>query len=419
MIIFFLSIFSTVMSGIWLVVAIVQPRWGYQISSRHGLAPSTATTLAALSAKSIELSFVTVFISCIGQVLTRRSFIRGSQGMTLGEMTMRNWVIQPGSLITHAESVPHAGLTVLGALTLTATVAATFYTTASDAMVAPKLKYGGWEAKELSGYIHNSYPRVEYIKEMCPSLTALIPEEDHDEAEGGCISVQFSGESYRSLMSFMNVWTRIKNNGTKLDYMDVRPAGTALLHDNTTMQASWIETSNSNVTANFERHGRIINNVTMAMPHPGVYAAAISEENNILQPDDLAGVGEYSLRAGVVSPTINVMCVSMSKEELAPLVYTEWPNSHSNETGVGDQMIGWEGWHLEVPNQFDNETYLNRTVVDDIFKWGPDYDRRPPVFQLVSASAKPWKVHSIILSSILQITTYLPTRPWLILVLSI
>ena len=27
---------------------------------------------------------------------------------------------------------------------------------------------------------------------------------------------------------------------------------------------------------------------------------------------------------------------------------------------------------------------MNRTVVDDIFRWGPEYGRAPPVFQMVS-----------------------------------
>lgn len=61
-----LSVFSTVMSGIWLVVVVVQPRWGHTISSRGRLPPSTATTLTALLSKMIEMSFVTVFISCVG-----------------------------------------------------------------------------------------------------------------------------------------------------------------------------------------------------------------------------------------------------------------------------------------------------------------------------------------------------------------
>lgn len=379
--IFLLSIYSTVMSGIWLVVAIVEPRWGHGISSQQGLNPSTATTVCALVAKTIEMSFVTVFVSFLGQVLTRRAFVRKTSGMSLGEMTMRNWVFQPGSLITHAETVPSAGMTILGALSLTATVAATFYTTASDAMVAPKLKYGGWESKELKGHYLSSYANAQYVQQMCPSL---LKDEDEEHAHEACMNVQFSGQSYRNLMDFMDIWTDINDNGTGAStQLSNRPAGTTLLYDNTTMEAAWIETHASDVERSFEEHSRIVNNVTMAMPHPGVYGAATSKINGILQPDDLAGVGEYKLRAGVVAPSINVMCVSMSAEELEPLVFTEWPDIDEDddieETGVGDQVMAAEGWEDMVPVWAEDE-YLNSTDVDDIFKWGEDYDRRPPVF---------------------------------------
>lgn len=64
-----------------------------------------------------------------------------------------------------------------------------------------------------------------------------------------------------------------------------RPNPVGLLHDNTTVTGSWINKVNmADVSA---RHGRIINNVTMAMPHSGVFAAAREPLNGILQPYDL------------------------------------------------------------------------------------------------------------------------------------
>ncbi|ODA79218.1 hypothetical protein RJ55_04811 [Drechmeria coniospora] len=379
-----LSVYSTVLSAIWVIVSFVQPRWGYKIASRGGLAPSTATLITALVAKTIELSFVTVFIACVGQVLTRRAFARKSGGMTLAEMTMRNWVIQPGYLVTHFETIPYAGLTVLGALSLTASIVAMFYTTASEAMVAPKLKFGDWEDRELRGFVRSSYLNAAYVRQTCPSL---IRTNEDSFATESCMNVQFSGQSYRSLQSFMTVWTAISNNGTsRTEVMSERPDGTALLYDNTTMTSTWIETEHSNVTAKNAEHGRIVNNVTLAMPHPGVYAAATNPINGILQPVDLAGVGEYSVRAGVVSPALNVMCVNMSPDELAPLIYSTWPNARLNET-MGQTVVD-PTWENDVPrwlNESGLPEYLNRTVVDGIFRWGPEYGRRPPIFQTAPA----------------------------------
>ncbi|KAF4928960.1 hypothetical protein CGCVW01_v001698 [Colletotrichum viniferum] len=381
-----LSIYSTGLSCLWFVVAVVQPRWGPTISSSGGIAPSTATMVCAMFAKTIEISFVTVFVAFIGQVLTRRSFVKSSKGMTLAEMTMRNWVIQPGFMLTHWETLPYAAVTFLGAISLIATIASTFYTTASDVMVSPKLRYGGWESKALNGYVLSSYANTFATQDSCPTPLRKEDPNGPEFAARSCLDIQYAGQSYRNLVSFLTVWDEINHNGTgaSLD-MSHRPVGTTLLYDNTTLTTTWVKTEYSNVTRQYEEKGRIIHNVTLAMPHPGVYDAATNPVNKILQPNDLSGVGEYAIRASVVSPVINVMCVNMNEEELAPLIYTKWENSQTNATGVGNQTTGWAGWEGEVPHPEEDE-WLNRTTVDDIFRWGPTYGRRPPVFQLYPAN---------------------------------
>ena len=59
----------------------------------------------------------------------------------------------------------------------------------------------------------------------------------------------------------------------------------AMLFDNTTVNGSWIHIENMTITSN--KYERIVNNVTLAMPHAGVVAAARDPINNILQPQDL------------------------------------------------------------------------------------------------------------------------------------
>ena len=49
-------------------------------------------------------------------------------------MTMRAWVMQPGTMITHGHTVRYAGWTILGVASLLATLVAMLYTTASDAL---------------------------------------------------------------------------------------------------------------------------------------------------------------------------------------------------------------------------------------------------------------------------------------------
>jgi hypothetical protein len=196
---------------------------------------------------------------------------------------------------------------------------------------------------------------------------------------------------YYNYLSWMQIWAAINQNGTgESTSMTERPQAVAMLYDNTTVQGSWIMLNSSNVTANYDRFSRVINNVTMAMPHAGVYAAARDPKNNIMQPSELDGVGGYSVSASVVSPAVNVLCVNMAKDELAPLVYTEWPNANlTNSTQIPGQLIPADltGWVNDIPLLSSNGTWLNSTAVDDIFFWGEMYERRPPVFEMVSM---PW-----------------------------
>ena len=129
-----LAIYSTVFSGMWLLIAIVKPRYGQRITSNGKFPPGTASLLCAAFAKTIELSFVTVFVAFLGQVLSRRAFIKQSRGITIAEMSMRSWVMQPGTMITHWESVRYAALSFLGTVALTGAFMAMLYTTASDAL---------------------------------------------------------------------------------------------------------------------------------------------------------------------------------------------------------------------------------------------------------------------------------------------
>ncbi|KAL8824532.1 MAG: hypothetical protein Q9191_004994 [Dirinaria sp. TL-2023a] len=110
----------------------------------------------------------------------------------------------------------------------------------------------------------------------------------------------------------------------------------------------------------------------MAMPHAGVFAATRDPVNSILQPQDLNGLGEYDVHASVPSPSTNVLCASMQREELKPMVFSEWPAGK----GPATNLTGWPTSQAipKWPN------WLNRTTVDDLFEFGEKYGRRPPVF---------------------------------------
>lgn len=146
-----------------------------------------------------------------------------------------------------------------------------------------------------------------------------------------------------------------------------RPPGFGLLYENTTITAQWINMIDTKVIS--KEHGRAINNVSLAMPHAGVFEAAHASRNDILQPEELNSEGTYSLRASVPSPVMNVLCVNMDKDELAPIIYDTW---NSEIVNISNWIVG---------GLADNATTTNKTKVDDIFGWNAEVRiNYPPVF---------------------------------------
>ena len=162
-----LSVYSTMLSALWFGVAIARPRYRHGIAHNGRMSPATATLVAAAIAKSIELSFVTVFVTFLGQVLSRRALVRRSKGITISEMSMRSWVMQPGTMITHWQTVRYAALTFLGVIALLGSLVSMLYTTASESLVAPKIKMGSLEPRTLYGRVATTFANDKYIQKNC------------------------------------------------------------------------------------------------------------------------------------------------------------------------------------------------------------------------------------------------------------
>lgn len=279
-----LAIYSFVFSGIWLGLAVQAPRYHKHIMTNGPLSPGTASLLCAGFAKTIELSFVTVFVSMLGQLLSKIAIRKNSQGITIADMLLRQWIMQPGSLITHWETIKYAALTVLGATTLMATVISMFYTTASDALVAPKLKYGGWDNKELIGQVKTIFGNQTHLASHCK--TPISEDDDPWNAGATCMEIEHSGQAYHNYAQYLSLWSDWKNVTPAGAFdMSKRPPPVGMLWDNTTITGSWVEeVKMPDVSKQYKRR---VHNVSMVLPHPGVANAAKLDNNSILQPQDL------------------------------------------------------------------------------------------------------------------------------------
>lgn len=362
-----LSIYSTVFSGIWLMIAIRRPRYGHTITTAGRLSPNTASLLCAAFAKSIELSFVTVFVAFLGQLLSTRALVK-KKGVTIAEMSMRSWVMQPGTMLAHWESVRYAGFTFLGIFALVAALMAMIYTTASDALVAPKLKLGKIESRLMYGSVATQFANPQWIEDQCTTPIPITEDVDYGTT---CIAIQHSGEAYHNYMQYLATWVDNIDTGNGSSNQGQRPDPVGMLYDNTTVKGSWMQVSENNMTTLSANFKRTVNNVTMAMPHAGVFAAAKDPINGIIQPRELNGLGEYNIQASVPSPALNVLCANMSSEEMVPMVYTLWPKEFNN--GTLPNATNW-------PDQFNltQPSSLTKTVVDDLFNF--DDINKHPIF---------------------------------------
>ncbi|KAK5732170.1 hypothetical protein LTR17_010747 [Elasticomyces elasticus] len=354
-----LAVFSTILSGLFLIIALRGPRYGKMIHTNGSLTASSAAFLTSILAKLIELSFVTVLVAFLGQALGRRAFKQqAGRGVTLAELNMRSWITQPGSMLTQWHTVRYAGITLLGGLALLGAISAMLYTSAATALVQPQLKWPKAHAQVLSGLVKTSFANPTYIQGNCKTpITKTI---DPDVSGTTCVQMEHAAMGYHNYFSYLSTWTDMINNGTGSSDLTQRPKGYAMLFDNTTITAPWIE--QTNVTALSETHGLIINNVSMAMPHPGVIQAAIDPINKIMQPGDLDGLGTYNIRASVPSPVVHVLCATLTETQLQPYVHSLWKNG-------------------TVPVN-SSDPYLGGTAFDDIFGWGAAYGVKkwPPVF---------------------------------------
>jgi hypothetical protein len=382
-----ICLFSCVFSGIFLGLAIREPFWGKRITSSGPLTPDNAKLLTTIFAKLIELSFVTSFVAFLGQVISRRAFSKaGGKGVTLSDLSLWRWVVQPGTLIMHPESARYAGFTVLGILSLVSAVLATLYSSASTALVQPTLRQGSWKRTVLSGRVKADFANVNYIKEMCQTPIRTDPK------EGGnvCLQIEHAGQGYHNYQRYLAEWDKAAARGNGTSDQARRPPGFGLLYENTTITAQWIDIINTTEVS--KKYGRAVNNVSLALPHAGVFEAAHNPRNGILQPEDLNSEGTYSLRASVPSPVMNVLCVNMNKDELAPIVYNTW----------NDDEVDGSTWD-ELRNK---ATTTKKTEVDELFRWNNDSRANyPPVFAkypmpfntLMNHTSFPWGRASIYL----------------------
>lgn len=77
-------------------------------------------------------------------------------------------------------------------LALIASLSALFYTTAADALISPKLRFGDWYPRDLQGLVEASYSNPSYVKDTCSTPIDAVLDPVYYGAS--CLDIKYSGQ---------------------------------------------------------------------------------------------------------------------------------------------------------------------------------------------------------------------------------
>lgn len=219
------------------------------------------------------------------------------------------------------------------------------FTTASSALVTPYLIYGSWKDTVLYSLVDVTFANSMCLAERCQ--TPITRSLDPLYKSSSSLESNFMQLGLHDLDSYLQDWSKIAlaGLGASLDLAH-RPQVLTTSLPGVDIKGSWVALNYSDLSANYKKFHRIVNNVTIFMPHPSVYLAYQDTARERPQLISELAVGACAIQASVVSPTTNVLCVNLNKTELEPIVYTAWPHAqYSNETArVPGQQLPWEDW---------------------------------------------------------------------------
>jgi hypothetical protein len=152
--------------------------------------------------------------------------------------------------------------------------------------VQPILKFGPWENRYLYGIVKTSYANPVYLADNCPTPIQVSSwDTDYSQSLVGdtCLTIAIAAQGLSNYQQYMTSWAQVANSGNGTDNQAYRPPGVASLYTNTTVNGSWIHQIDTKAVS--KQYNRVVNNVTLAMPHVGIFQAARDPKSNILQPE--------------------------------------------------------------------------------------------------------------------------------------
>jgi hypothetical protein len=217
-----------------------------------------------------------------------------------------------------------------------------------ESIVAPVLKYDSLKHTTMYGQVASSYANPDFLAEQCQTPIDRTMDIDPnnptaDNAGLACLQVQYAGLAFHNLASYYANWTSIAATGQGSTDLRARPKAPGILYDNTTVYGSWTNVQDIGTTS--AKFGRRVHNVTLAMPHAGTVSASQDPINRLLQPGDLAGLGEYVVVAAVPAPAVNIVCAGLTLDEVTAMNNSAVSGKSNTSISSIDKVFGFGEEH--------------------------------------------------------------------------
>ncbi|KAI5296544.1 hypothetical protein KEM52_000485 [Ascosphaera acerosa] len=336
--------FSFLGSLTFFSLAVVRPDWSPVATkdTSEEVIPIILTVLAKL----VEMAFVTTYVVSLDQHFSHSSF---GKGTTFAEINLRNWILQPGMIITPSAGIKESALTMVGSSTIIATIGAVFFTTATQFLIITNAV--GWSDRlEVSAY-HQTTTRFANFSDM-------LTRTESDRFGRSMFELKVLTKTAIDFPSWYINWQHWDETS------DARPAPTS----------SWTNTSLPGRWRQYRRHvqlsrPRLIDNATLTYAH----VDAIDTANSVLR--ELSSRRETDVQffaPNAYTPMINTLCAAASADEVAPLLaLDESVISDLNQT----QLDRYRQWRTRNLTRDESDT----ADLARIFDW--TYPRNaPPAF---------------------------------------
>jgi hypothetical protein len=239
------------------------------------------------------------------------------------------------------------GLLVFGRSYATQYCVPTMYVIAATALVQPVATESEWHSKVMTGLVSTDFASFKLIQDCCK--LPIAPGIDDTCSNTTCTQISLAARSMYNEKTFLVTWSEFLESGNDTSNQGQRPAVVGLQYEDSTVVPQGINVINTTEVSNLDQ--RVVNNVTLALPHIGVVDTIHNQRN--LEPGLVTEFSQPPRLSALAinSPPARVLAGSCGTCSEGKQYKAEW-------------VINHEGEHLFMQPYSDESSALLRNEYD-------------------------------------------------------